>query len=192
MVAGPSEIMVIADASANPAFIAFDVLSQAEHGSGKQAVMLSTSAICCRLCVTSCCGKANCSNAANALKKFCKTGFSWSRSKTSSGCGTGQPLCAGTPRLIVQPRELAPKITQPGHFPGFLDAGAVGDFVAGQIMCFLPAAAPAFSGLTVEMFFRRRPGGIRPQCPRTRIAGNNLLCRSEGAMPTATVPQSAS
>ena len=43
MIAGPSEIMVIADEKCNPAFIAADMLSQAEHGSGhEQAVLLST------------------------------------------------------------------------------------------------------------------------------------------------------
>jgi histidinol dehydrogenase len=43
MVAGPSEIMIIADEKCNPAFIAADMLSQAEHGSGfEQAVLLST------------------------------------------------------------------------------------------------------------------------------------------------------
>ncbi len=43
MVAGPSEIMVIADETARPDFIAADLLSQAEHGSGlEQAVMVTT------------------------------------------------------------------------------------------------------------------------------------------------------
>jgi histidinol dehydrogenase len=37
MVAGPSEIVVIADETANPAWIAADLLSQAEHGSGSEA-----------------------------------------------------------------------------------------------------------------------------------------------------------
>ena len=45
MVAGPSEILVIADETADPAFIAADLLSQAEHGSGlEQAVLVTTSA----------------------------------------------------------------------------------------------------------------------------------------------------
>ena len=44
LVAGPSEILIIADDSANPEFIAADLLSQAEHGSGlEQAVLVSTS-----------------------------------------------------------------------------------------------------------------------------------------------------
>ena len=43
LVAGPSEILVIADQSANPEFVAADLLSQAEHGSGlEQAVLVAT------------------------------------------------------------------------------------------------------------------------------------------------------
>ena len=44
MPAGPSEVLVIADAGANPAFVASDLLSQAEHGSDSQVILLSDSA----------------------------------------------------------------------------------------------------------------------------------------------------
>lgn len=37
---GPSEVMVIADSSANPAFVAAALLAQAEHGSGKEKIYL--------------------------------------------------------------------------------------------------------------------------------------------------------
>ncbi len=37
---GPSEVMVIADSSSNPAFVAAALLSQAEHGSGKEKIFL--------------------------------------------------------------------------------------------------------------------------------------------------------
>lgn len=43
MPAGPSEVMVIADETANPAFVAADLLSQAEHGSDSQVVLIATS-----------------------------------------------------------------------------------------------------------------------------------------------------
>ena len=43
MPAGPSEVAVIADATANPAFVAADLLSQAEHGLDSQVVLISTS-----------------------------------------------------------------------------------------------------------------------------------------------------
>ena len=42
MPAGPSELLVMADATANPAFIASDLLSQAEHGIDSQVILVST------------------------------------------------------------------------------------------------------------------------------------------------------
>jgi len=41
MPAGPSEVLVIADESSNPAFVAADLLSQAEHGPDSQVILLS-------------------------------------------------------------------------------------------------------------------------------------------------------
>ena len=41
MPAGPSEVEVIADESANPAFVAADMLSQAEHGADSQAILVT-------------------------------------------------------------------------------------------------------------------------------------------------------
>jgi len=41
--AGPSEVLVIADDGANPAFVASDLLSQAEHGSDSQVLLITTS-----------------------------------------------------------------------------------------------------------------------------------------------------
>lgn len=43
MPAGPSEVLVLADGNANPAFVASDLLSQAEHGADSQAVLVSHS-----------------------------------------------------------------------------------------------------------------------------------------------------
>jgi histidinol dehydrogenase len=42
--AGPSEVLVIADADANPEFVAADLLSQAEHGPDSQVLLVTTSA----------------------------------------------------------------------------------------------------------------------------------------------------
>ena len=43
MPAGPSEVEVLADASASPVFVAADLLSQAEHGIDSQAMLITTS-----------------------------------------------------------------------------------------------------------------------------------------------------
>ena len=42
MPAGPSELAVVADSSANPAFVASDLLSQAEHGPDSQVILVTT------------------------------------------------------------------------------------------------------------------------------------------------------
>lgn len=43
MPAGPSEVAVLADETANPIFVAADLLSQAEHGADSQAILITTS-----------------------------------------------------------------------------------------------------------------------------------------------------
>lgn len=43
MPAGPSEVEVLADETANPAFVAADLLSQAEHGVDSQVILITTS-----------------------------------------------------------------------------------------------------------------------------------------------------
>src|SRR6185437_7314633 len=42
MIAGPSEVLVIADSSANPAWVAADLLAQTEHGGGSQGILVTT------------------------------------------------------------------------------------------------------------------------------------------------------
>ncbi|GHA31238.1 histidinol dehydrogenase [Devosia pacifica] len=42
MIAGPSEVLVIADHSANPAWVAADLIAQAEHGMGAQSILVTT------------------------------------------------------------------------------------------------------------------------------------------------------
>jgi histidinol dehydrogenase/sulfopropanediol 3-dehydrogenase len=42
MLAGPSEVVIIADKDANPAWVALDLLSQAEHGPDSRAILITT------------------------------------------------------------------------------------------------------------------------------------------------------
>ncbi|RYE07183.1 MAG: histidinol dehydrogenase [Hyphomicrobiales bacterium] len=44
MIAGPSEVLIIADESANPSWVAADLLAQAEHGGGAQSILVTTDA----------------------------------------------------------------------------------------------------------------------------------------------------
>ncbi|MDY0255096.1 MAG: histidinol dehydrogenase [Tenuifilaceae bacterium] len=51
MPAGPSEVLVIADQTANPAFVAADLLSQAEHGTDSQVVLITTNESILNVCL---------------------------------------------------------------------------------------------------------------------------------------------
>ena len=43
MIAGPSEILIVADESADPKFLAADLMSQAEHDKLASAILITTS-----------------------------------------------------------------------------------------------------------------------------------------------------
>jgi histidinol dehydrogenase len=52
MPAGPSEVLVIADGTARPAFVAADLLAQAEHSEDAQVVLVATSRQVAAACIT--------------------------------------------------------------------------------------------------------------------------------------------
>ena len=52
MPAGPSELLIIADSSCNPKYVAADLLSQAEHGTDSQLVLLCNNAETLETCLT--------------------------------------------------------------------------------------------------------------------------------------------
>jgi len=165
-VAGPSEIAVLADARANPAWVAADLLSQAEHGSGLEKALLATdSAALAR---------------AAAAEVARQTALLPRREAVARVLANGGMLAAVVPDLD-QGMELCNRFA-PEHFEimtadaaarvaAVRAAGAVfvggwtpesaGDFVAGPSHV-LPTggAARMFSGLTVDDF-RRRTSVVR-------------------------------
>jgi len=52
MPAGPSEVLVIADETCNPKFVAADLLSQTEHGADSQVILLSNTEVVVEKCLT--------------------------------------------------------------------------------------------------------------------------------------------
>lgn len=160
MVAGPSEIAVLADETANPAHVAADLLSQAEHGTGSEKALLVTTS--------------------EKLAKAVRTELETQSAKLTRkkpvarvlarGCilvvvpniGKGIELCNRFApehmEVIVKNAEsVAKKIHTAGAiFMGPWTPEAVGDFAAGPSHV-LPTGGTAafFSGLTVEDFRRR-------------------------------------
>ena len=160
MVAGPSEIAVLCDGSANPAHMAADLLSQAEHGTGSEKSLLVTTSVKLAHQIRE--------EVLQQSKTLMRTGpirdvmekgmLLVSVKSLSEGIELCNRFAPEHMELVVrQPQKWVPKILTAGAlFVGPYTPEAVGDFVAGPSHV-LPTGGTChyFSGLTVEDFRRR-------------------------------------
>lgn len=160
MVAGPSEIAVLCDSSANPAHVAADLLSQAEHGTGSEKAMLvTTSQKLAEAIRVEILKQAELLSRTEPIHQVLENGMLLVVVKTMSD---GMKLCnlfaPEHMELIVKtPEAWIDKVLHAGAlFIGEWTPESVGDFVAGPSHV-LPTGGTAsyFSGLTVEDFRRR-------------------------------------
>jgi histidinol dehydrogenase len=160
MVAGPSEIMVIADEKCNPEFIAADMLSQAEHGSGyEQAVLLSTDAPLIDEVEKELLKQKESLSRNETIDKVLDNGVFLIQAKDMDQAAEIASRYAPE-HLEIQCRKagnVAKQVKAAGAiFIGQWTPEPIGDFCAGPSHV-LPTAGSGkyFSGLTVEGFFRR-------------------------------------
>lgn len=160
MVAGPSEIAVLADASANPSHVAADLLSQAEHGSGHEKVLLVTTSRKLADEVEDELKKQTATlSKANSVLEVLKNG---SLIALANSIGAGIELCnlfapEHMELIVREPRSWINRIHSAGAvFLGPWTPESAGDFIAGPSHV-LPTGGTAkiFSGLTVADFQRR-------------------------------------
>lgn len=156
---GPSEIAVVADDSANAAFIASDLLAQAEHGSGSKALFVTPSAKLLeeveaelqKQLPSLSRGK----HLADALEHGCTLILV---EDVGEAIGIVEDFAPEHLSLVIKDaRQWASHIRNAGAiFLGNFTPVATGDFIAGPSHV-LPTggAAKAFSGLTIDQFFRR-------------------------------------
>ncbi|HPN83828.1 MAG TPA: histidinol dehydrogenase [Victivallales bacterium] len=160
MAAGPSEIMIIADSTADPSFIAADLLSQAEHGSGyEQAVLLSTDIKIAKIAADEVINRARDLKMSESFKNVLSKGIFVVVVKDLESAAeiAGQYAPEHLEILCKNPDNLAKKLSSAGAiFIGHWTPEAAGDYVAGPSHV-LPTGSTArfFSGLSAEHFFRR-------------------------------------
>ena len=160
LVAGPSEILILADETANPAFIAADLLSQAEHGSTREkAVLVATDDLLLTRVQQELFQQARKLTRSECIQKVIDNGI-WliGVKSVQEACDIANQFAPEHLEVQMEnPHEVAEKLTAAGAiFLGPWTPEPVGDFVAGPSHV-LPTggAALRFSGLTVDMFFRR-------------------------------------
>lgn len=161
LVAGPSEIAVLADAKANPSHVAMDLLSQAEHGTGWEKALLVTTSRKVLESVKAALVKHTASlNRSEAIKRVAaRGGIMLVKVKDLD---EGAELCnrfapEHLELMVRQPKRWMKKIRCAGAiFLGAWTPESAGDFAAGPSHV-LPTggAAKMFSGLTVDDFRRR-------------------------------------
>ena len=160
MIAGPSELLVVADAANDPAWIAADLMAQAEHDEAAQSILITDRAAFADAVV------AHVEALLADLPRAAIASASWRRH------GRGDPgRCAGAgaPPLIdrlapehvqlavAEPRALADSIRHAGAlFLGRFAPEAIGDYVAGPSHVLPTARSARFaSGLSVLDFVKR-------------------------------------
>ncbi len=160
MIAGPSEIMVIADNSSPAEFIAADLLSQAEHGSGlEQAVVVCDDADLLVEVEIEVKKQRDLLSRTETIDKVMQNGmFLIEVSSMDEAAEIASNYAPEHLEIMCKsPGKIAKKVRAAGAiFIGKWTPEPVGDFTAGPSHV-LPTAGSGkfFSGLTVEGFFRR-------------------------------------
>jgi histidinol dehydrogenase len=156
---GPSEVLVIADATANPAWVASELLAQAEHGKGSGIVLATNSAnllkaVCVEL-AEQCRKLSRREHLAGVLEKDAYLVLLKSLKDAVQLCNQYAPEHVSV--MTQDPVTLAKGISTAGAiFLGAYSPVAAGDFVAGPSHT-LPTGggAKSFPGLMADMFQRR-------------------------------------
>src|SRR5262245_8223639 len=157
---GPSEVLVLADDSANAKFIAADLLAQAEHGSGDERVWLVTPSLQLISAVEKEIARQLPSLSRRALIKRAldKNGWLIQVKSIDQAIALVNQLAPEHCELMVRkPGPIAKKIVGAGAiFIGPFSPTVLGDYVAGPSHT-LPTggAGMSFAGLTVDQFQRR-------------------------------------
>ncbi len=160
LLAGPSDVLILADETANPKFAAADLLAQAEHGSGHERTWLVTTSPKILKTVES--------EIARQLPKLARKEFISRALQNNGWLILVKSLADG----IALTNQLAPEhceivtrnarqvsdqiVTAGAIFLGAFSPTVLGDYVAGPSHV-LPTdgAGASFAGLTVDQFQRR-------------------------------------
>ena len=134
-IAGPSEVVILADAANDPRHVAIDLLAQAEHDEAAQAILITDNAAFADAVAAAVMAELA------TLPRAAIAGASWRRTARSSWCAIwdeaaalGQPPGARAPATdgAPIPPRCSPRIRHAGAVvPRPLCPEAVGDYIAG-------------------------------------------------------------
>ena len=185
MIAGPSEILVVADAANNPDWIAADLLSQAEHDAAAQALLITDDAAFADAVVAA---------AARHLQTLPRARIARQSWEQHGAVILVPALAEAVPLIdriapehlelaVENPHEMMARIRNAGAiFLGRHTPEAIGDYIAGPNHVLPTARAARYaSGLSVTDFMKRTTFiGCRPEALAAIGPAAITLAESEG------------
>ena len=185
MIAGPSEILIIADDSANPDWVAMDLFSQAEHDEVAQAILLSPSASLIEAV------HASMSRLIREMSRAPVIAASLSRrgaliqvASLVEACAIANSIAPEHMELAVaDPERLLPMINHAGAiFLGHHASEALGDYCAGPNHVLPTARSARFSSPLGVYDFQKRSSVIHLTEAAAQTLGPiaSVLARGEG------------
>ena len=195
MIAGPSEILVIADGDNNPDWLALDLLSQAEHDESAQSILITDSPELARAV------DASVAKFLQTLERRAIAGASW----RDYGAIITVPDLAQAAELsnrvapehlelcVADPESYSQRITHAGAiFLGAWTPEAIGDYVGGPNHVLPTARSARFSsGLSVMDFIKRTtlarmtPASLRAIGPAAEVLARSESLEAHGLSVTA-------
>jgi len=195
MIAGPSEILVIADADNDPNWIALDLLSQAEHDESAQSILITTDPGFAQLVVEAI------DNYLQVLERREIAGASWRDNgavilvqNMGEAAALADDIAPEHLELCVaNPESLADNIAHAGAiFLGGWTPEAIGDYVGGPNHVLPTARSARFSsGLSVLDFMKRTtiakmtPGALAEIGPAAEVLARSEQLEAHGLSVTA-------
>ena len=159
MIAGPSEILIIADRDNDPDWLALDLMSQAEHDESAQSILVTTDADLGRKVAAAVDARLE------TLERRAIAGKSWAdfgavitvRSLDEAAAISNRVAPEHLELAVLDPEGLSAKITHAGAiFLGQWTPEAIGDYVGGPNHVLPTARSARFSsGLSVLDFMKR-------------------------------------
>jgi len=159
MIAGPSEILVVADDSAHPAFVAADLLSQAEHDELASAILVTPSESLAKAVSGALAGQlAELERTEIAKQSIDTYGFAIVTRDLDEAAQVANRVAPEHLELaLADPEALLPKIHNAGAiFLGHYTPEAIGDYVAGPDHVLPTGGTARFSSpLNVDDFIKK-------------------------------------
>ncbi|MBA4489997.1 histidinol dehydrogenase [Paracoccus sp. S1E-3] len=185
MIAGPSEVLIIADADQNPDWLALDLMAQAEHDADAQSILITPDPAMARAVA------ASVEALIPTLPRAEIAGASWRDYGTIIVTGDLDEAAALSDRIapehlelcVADPEALAAKTRHAGAiFLGAFTPEAVGDYVSGPNHVLPTARSARFSsGLSVMDFLKRTTmARLTPQALAAIGPAAVRLAESEG------------